>query len=127
MAPRQKRFACNHVDFLKQLKHGAKGKRVQLIGGGGREQINALCECVDNILRGKVVQPTPRQKERLRKHLNVLTNLANPKVGWEKKKRELKKQAGGSLLTTVLGIALPALISFLTSQKQQQQQQPRSK
>jgi hypothetical protein len=117
MAPRKTRFACTHVDFLKQLKCCAKSKRAHLIARGGREQINALCECVDNILRGKVVQPTTRQKERLRKHLNVLTNLADPKVNWEKKRTYLKTQAGGSILTTVLGIALPALLSILTRAK----------
>jgi hypothetical protein len=113
MAPRRS-FACKHVDFLKKLKRSGRSNKAQLIAGCDRGQVNALCECVDNVLRG-VVKPTARQKNRLKKHFDTLANLANPKVHWEDKQKYLKSQQGGALLSTVLGIALPALIAFLTS------------
>jgi hypothetical protein len=115
MAPR-KSFACKHVDFLKKLKRCGKSHKAQLISGCERGEVNALCECVDNILRG-VVKPTTRQKNRLKKHFNVLANLADPKIHWGDKQTYLKTQQGGALLSTVLGIALPTLIALLTSQK----------
>jgi hypothetical protein len=108
-------FACKHVDFLKKLRRCGRTNKAQLISGCDRGQVNAVCECVDNILRGKV-KPTTRQKERLKKHFTVLANLADPKVNWEDKQKYLSTQQGGSILASVLGIALPALIEFLASQ-----------
>jgi hypothetical protein len=114
MAPCSRSYACKHVDFLKKLKRSGRSNKVQLIGGCDRGQVNALCECVDNVLRG-VVKPTTRQKNRLKKHFSTLANLANPKVHWEEKQKYLKSQQGGALMSTVLGIALPALIAYLSS------------
>jgi hypothetical protein len=109
-------YACKHLDFLKRLKRSGKTGKAQLVSGCDRGQVNALCECVDNILRG-VARPTTKQKQRLKKHFNTLANLANPKVHWENKQKFLKTQQGGALLSTVLGIALPALIAFLASSR----------
>ena len=118
MGPRtvDKSFACRHVDFLKKLKRCGPAGKAQLISGSDRGQVIALCECVDNILRGNV-KPTNRQKERLRKHVQRLESLASQDVRWEDKQKFLKTQQGGALLNSVLGIALPALLAYLTSLK----------
>src|SRR5579862_9431379 len=102
MAPCNRSYECKHVDFLKKIKRSGKSGKVQLISGSDRGQVNALCECVDNVLRG-VVKPTSRQKNRLKKHFDTLANLANPKVHWEDKQKYFKSQQGGALLSTVLG------------------------
>jgi hypothetical protein len=113
MAPKKPR-ACKHIDFLKHLKRCGKSKRAHLIGECDREQVLAVCECVDNILRG-YVKPTTGQKQRLKKHVNVLMNLADTNIDWTEKKKFLKTQKGGAILTTVLGVALPALIQLFSS------------
>ena len=116
MAPRKtaKSFACRHIDFLKKLKRCGPNDKAQLFSGCDRGQINAVCECIDNVLRGNV-KPTEGQKRRLKKHVHVLANLADSKIDWTKKQKFLKTQQGGALVGTVLGVALPALIQFLAS------------
>jgi hypothetical protein len=118
MAPRKvdASYACKHIDFLKKLKRSGSSGKAQLLDGCDRGQINAVCECVDNVLRG-TVKPTPGQKKRLKKHVDVLANLADAKIDWSKKQTFLKTQQGGALVSTVLGVALPALIQYLLSKK----------
>jgi len=76
--------------------------------------VYAICECSDNILRGKITI-SPRQKLRLKKHVDTLKNLADTSINWKKKQKYLKSQKGGAILSTILGVALPALISYLAS------------
>jgi len=112
--PSSKSHACRHVGFLKKIRRAGGKNRAQLISGCDQGQIYALCECVDNLLRG-AVKPTGVQKERLKKHIDVLANLANPNIDWGEKRTYLRTQEGGAILSTVLGVVLPALISYLAS------------
>ena len=107
-------YAPKHYDFLKKLHKCGKSQRPHLIGSCDREKVFAICECSDNILRGQVPLTT-RQKQRLKKHVTVLKNLADSSVGWKKKQKYLSTQEGGSIIGTILGVALPALISYLSS------------
>ena len=107
-------YACKHVNFLKKLHKCKKSNRNHLIEECDKERVYAICECSDNILRGEI-PITPRQKQRLKKHVNTLKNLADSSINWKKKQTYLKSQEGGAILSTVLGIALPALISYLAS------------
>jgi len=118
MAPRKAdtSFACKHVDFLKRLKRCNKTDKAHLLGGCDRGQINAVCECIQNVLHG-TVKPSTAQKKRLRKHVDTLANLADANIDWTKKQKYLKTQQGGALVGSVLGIVLPALIEFLTRSK----------
>ena len=107
-------YACKHVDFLKKLHRCGRSSRPHLVSECDQERVFAICECSDNILRGKVPLTT-RQKGRLKKHVGVLKNLADTSINWKKKQTYLKSQEGGAILSTILGIAIPALISYLAS------------
>jgi hypothetical protein len=107
-------WACKHFGTLKKLHRCGRSQRAHLISRCGPEQIKAICECADNILRG-AVPLTTKQKQRLYKHSNLLANFADPKIGWQRKRNFLKTQEGGAILTTILGIAIPALVSYLAS------------
>lgn len=109
-------FACKHVGFLKKLKRCNKTNRAHLLTECDRGQINAVCECIQNVLHG-TVKPTSQQKKRLRKHVDTLANLADANIDWSKKQKYLKTQQGGALVGTVLGVVLPALIELLTRSK----------
>jgi hypothetical protein len=107
-------YAPKHIEQLKKLHRCGKSKRPHLIDECDQEQVLAVCECSDNILRGKVPL-TARQKQRLKKHYKTLKNLADPTIHWKRKKKVLSTQEGGAILTSILGVAIPALISYLAS------------
>ena len=107
-------YACKHVGFLKRIHRCGKSKFCHLIGECDQERINAICECTDNVLRGNV-PITTRQKKRIEKHREVLQNIADPSIDWKRKRKFLQTQEGRGIITTTLGIALPALISWLAS------------
>jgi len=109
-------FAFKHVGLLKKFECSNKKNRRRLISGCDQEQIVALCECMHNILKGSV-KPSEVQRKRLRKHLHVLCNLSKPFIYWTKKRDYLKKEKGRKILTTVLGVVLPALESYLESKE----------
>ena len=76
-----------------------------------KEEIYAVCECADNVLAGRVPL-TSEQKRRLKRHKAAIKRLANTRISWRKKRISL--QRGGGLLTTLLGVAVPALISLFS-------------
>jgi hypothetical protein len=90
-----------------------RGKeKKKLIASCKKKDIHAICECAENVLVGNVPL-TPQQKKRLKKHKKALIKLANTNIDWKKKKRFIQ-QKGSGLLTTLLGVAVPALISLFT-------------
>ena len=107
-------YAVEEIDFLKKLHKCGKSKRPHLASECQEKQVFAVCECSDNYLRGKI-PATTRQKQRLKKHVNILKNLADPSINWKKKRTYIATQEGGAVISTLLGIALPALLSYLTS------------
>jgi hypothetical protein len=107
-------YAPQQIGFLKKVHRCGKSQKPHLISGCNREQVYAISECSDNILRGGVALTT-RQKKRLQKHYGTLKNLADPSIHWKKKKKHLATQEGGILLSSVLSAAVPFLINYLAS------------
>ena len=106
-------YAKDNLDMLKVL-NGCKcpKQKSQLVNCCNKDQIGAICECADNLLRGNVPL-TPQQKKRLRKHKTTIRKLASKKIRWKRKKKFIM-QKGGGLLTTILGVAVPALVSLFS-------------
>lgn len=100
--------AARHLGLLKFLCKCKKSQRKGILNCLDKDQVHAICECAENILRG-TVKLSEKQKLRLKKHRAILVNLANHKICWKKKKRIVQK--GDGILTTLLGIAIPALAS----------------
>lgn len=114
MAPvAEKPFAEKHIKFLKKAHRCGRSNRPHLISSCDQEKVYAFCECVENILRGQIPLTT-KQKKRLQKHLRILKNYADPTIDWKKKRKHIS-QEGSGIVSTILGVAIPALVSYLAS------------
>ena len=101
-------YVKKHFDFLHMLCK-CRNNRKHLLRGCNREQIYAICECSENVLRGRV-KLGRQQKERLKRHKRTLVTLADPHIRWRQKKDIL--QRGSGVLTTLLSVAIPALVGL---------------
>jgi hypothetical protein len=113
MAPKKKRnsYALKHKDYLTLLSKSKKEqRRNQLLDAATGSEINAVSECVMNILNGNVPLNKTQLKQ-LRRHRNILRSLVMKKLP-TRIKRDALKQKGG-FLTTLLPLALSALTGLL--------------
>ena len=103
-------LAIKHKDYLTLLsKSKTSGRRHELVDAANNGEINAVIECIKNILNGNV----PLDKThllRLRKYKSTLRSLASRCIGSKEKKKVLKQKGG--FITTLLPIALSALGSL---------------
>ena len=108
-------YAISQLPFLKKARRCCGKERDHLLGNCSKEQVFALCECFENLFRNKKFPLTARQKLRLKKHLIAIKNILDRAVSWKQKRKFFTTQEGKGLVTTVLSIAIPALISYLAS------------
>lgn len=73
----------------------------------------ALIDCCHNINKGNL-KLTKTQKRKLSKYKNQMLAMTNPKIALYKKNRILQ-QKGGAFLGALLGAAIPALTSLVSS------------
>lgn len=99
-----------HEEFLRAL-HVLKPKfRKVLLKACGEEEINCICECIYNVLKGKV----PLQEEKinkLQKYKNILRKLISK--GKNKLRKNIIIQKGGAFLPIILSSVLNALLNSL--------------
>lgn len=105
--------AVQHADYL-SLLHRTKNKkkRNQLIEIASRDQIDAISEVIENILRGTLVL-TQVQKEKLRRYKNCMRLLISKSIPLVKKRNQLHSYSGG-FLPALLGAAIPAIGSLIS-------------
>ena len=97
MATRMKRNA----HMIKALHSCSKSDQKVLLKKAKPDLINAICDCITNIVYGKV--PISSQtKNKLKKKKKVLKELTNPKISTVRKKN-LLVQEGGSIILKALG------------------------
>ncbi len=100
-------LAARHKEYLVLLSKAKKDKeRSLLIDAANNQQIKAVSECIDNVIKGNV-PITENQLRIIRRYKHVLRSLAKKCLSI-KKKRNLLKQKGG-FLGTLLPIGLNAL------------------
>ena len=105
------RRVVKNIDFLELLQCSSKSERERLLAGAKSDQINAICDCIKNILLGNV-EITSAQKSRLRPKKELLRKLANKKTKTKDRKRLLIQHGGaGGLLPILLGTVGSSLIS----------------
>jgi hypothetical protein len=106
-------YAKKNIDFLRFANCCTAKQRKDIIASATSDQIRALCECADNLLRGNVTLSS-EQKKKLAKHKHLVHHLVDGKIGW-KKKRATLNQHGGSI-PLLLASVLPALVTLLRKQ-----------
>ena len=104
-------YARKHLETLCKLCKCCGQKRNHLLKNCGKDEIYAICECAENVLTGRIPL-TEQQKQRLKRHRTALLKIANTNINWKKKRNSL--QTGSGVLTALLGVAVPALISLFS-------------
>ncbi len=91
--------------FLRALKTATPKQRKAIIRAGGKDLVLAICEIVDNLLRGTVTL-SAGQRKKLQRYKKILREIANRKVGVRKKTNHLVQRGGflSALLAPTLGI-----------------------
>ena len=104
--------AMVHTDYLSLVgKTKSKGKRAMLIDYADRDQIEAIAECINNILQGNVPL-TKRETTKLKRHKKAM-RIVSDRRSPVKHKRNVLKQSGG-FLSTLIPIAVSALGSLVS-------------
>lgn len=97
-----------HKDLLSAL-HTLKPKyRTALLKSCDDEEINCICECIHNVLRGKV-PIEEKNKKKLKKYKSVLRKLV--RKGTNKLRKNIIIQRGGAFLPIILGSILSSLLT----------------
>lgn len=97
-----------NANLLKTLHTCSKNDRKVILGTAKRDQINAICDCLTNIVYGKV-PISSQMKTQLKKKKKILKDLVNPKIPTVKKK-SLLVQHGGNIIFKALGSVLNFLL-----------------
>lgn len=92
-------------NYLESLTNTKNKMRVNLIRGGNKSNINSLCECVYNALKGNIIL-TDQQKDSLKKYKSNLRKLVK-RSSLKQKKKILEKNS------KFLVDLLPAVFSTL--------------
>lgn len=99
-----------HKELLNAL-HTLKPKyQKALLKSCDEEEINCICECIHNVLQGKV-PIEDRNKKKLQKYKKILRNLV--RKGKNKIRKNILIQKGGAFLPLILGSILSGLVSSL--------------
>src|SRR5579872_7475055 len=103
-------YAVNNLELLRFLAQAKPKARDAMLRNASAGMVKGVCECARNTLNG-TVPLSPSQKRALAKHKVKLRMIGSRGPLTRRKKAVVQK--GGALVTTLIGIALPALISYL--------------
>lgn len=98
-------------DLLRVLHRARPTVRKAILKDADKALIYSICELCDNTLTGNVPL-TPKHKQKLRKHKNIIKKLAKRGGSWLKKKKAIS-QKGGAFLPLLLSALAPALGSLI--------------
>lgn len=107
-----------HAVLLKTLAHCSAKHRRQLLKTADRGLIDAICECVVNVLRGNI-KLSPVHKRSLGKHKRHLRKLADRKTPLKERKRIITQRGGFfiPLLSRLVGPVLGVLSNLVAGGK----------
>ena len=98
-------------NWLKVLRSAKPAQRKSILLAADDDLILAICEIVDNVLRGNV-KLTSTQKTKLSKYKKAMRYTAAHKVSKKNKRQVLTTQRGG-FLPLILGPALALVAGLL--------------
>ena len=87
--------------MIKALHSCSKNDQKILLKSAKPDLINAICDCITNVVYGKI-PITAQVKTKLRRKKKVLKELTNPKVSTVRQ-QNLLVQHGGGIITQALG------------------------
>lgn len=96
-----------NLNWLKALHCCSKIEKEQLLKAAKPEAVNAICDCVHNVLRGNI-SLSPNEKKKLQSKKTILRKLASRKIKAPERKKILV-QHGNGFLNSILGPVLGAL------------------
>lgn len=99
-----------HIELLRALHTLKPQYRSVLLKACNNEEINCICECIHNVLKGKIPLEE-NQKNKLKKHKNILRKLLCK--GKSKTRKNIIIQKGGAFLPIILGSVLSSLVSSI--------------
>ena len=105
-----KRIVKN-LELLKALHQCNKPEQKQLLKTIRPTVVNAICDCIHNVLQGNV-SISPNQKKALQSKKNVLRQLVNKKNKSDQRKK-LLIQHGSGILNSILGPVLNTLAGLV--------------
>ena len=100
MTQRMKRNA----NMLKALHSCSKNDQKMLLKSAKPDLINAICDCLTNVVYGKI-PISSQMKTKLRRKKKVLKELTDPKITTVRKKNLLVQHGGGIITNALEGIA----------------------
>lgn len=101
------RLVKKHWSYLQLLMNtSSKQQRKVLLDTITNDQLRALTQVVVNLL-GSILPITPSQKQKLKKHKNIIRRIGDTKLGSKKKKELLCRQS--ALIAQLLKSVEPAL------------------
>lgn len=99
-----------HQDLLRAL-HTLKPKyRTALLKVCNDDEINCICECIYNVLNGKIILKE-REKSKLQKYRKQLRLLVSK--GKNKLRKRIIIQKGGAFLPIILSSVLSGLLNSI--------------
>lgn len=99
-----------HKEFLQTLHKLNPKYREAILKTCSDEEINCICECIFNILQGKIPLQE-KEKTKLLKHKNTLRQLVSK--GKHKLRKKVIVQKGGAFLPIILGAVLSSLLGSI--------------
>ena len=78
---------ADYLSLLHRTKN--KAKRSKLLELADKDQIDAISEVIENVLRGTIVL-SQAQKQKLRRYKTCMRLLTEPRASLAKKKKQLK-------------------------------------
>ena len=100
--------AYNRRYFLNLIGNANTNRRKFLIDIADKGEINAICECADNLLKGNITISNA-QKKKLSKYKKYMRFIAQKRTSIKKRKTALKQHGG------FLPMLIPAALSVLSS------------
>lgn len=100
-----------HEELLKALQLLKPKFQRALLKSCDEAEINCICECIYNVLKGKIPLQDKALKK-LHKHKNTLRTLIS-KGKNKKNRKKIIVQKGGAFLPIIIGSVLSALLGSL--------------
>lgn len=99
-----------HKELLVALQTLKPKYQKALLKSCDEDEINCICECIHNVLQGKVPLKE-KDKKSLKQYINLLRKLVRKTT--TKVRKNIIVQKGGAFLPIILGSILSGLISGL--------------